>query len=305
MKICPECKYERTIQDDLLYPDYECPSCGIIFEKEKAQKAVAKLEKQREQKRKAKREKLKKEAEKQKKAEEDRQRQAEEARRKKEEEERAKKEEEERLLQEEAERQKKAEEERKRQAEEARRKKEEDERVKKEKEEKLRKEQKEKLQKQEEERERKREEEKKRKAEQERKRNEEEAKQVLKKRLEKINNLARENADKVITAEDNTIEYQLFDMCPFALAQAGKGLAIAGIGDKKSKWQQLRCIKKYCRLWTLKINSNGEVYAQGCSMQFQGLSEEEIIKNFAIKNTRILEEAYPLEDESGNTNTKK
>ena len=74
MKICPECKYERTVQDNLLYPDYECPSCGIIFEKEKAQKAVAELEKQREQKRKAKREKLKKE-------EEERQRQEEEARR--------------------------------------------------------------------------------------------------------------------------------------------------------------------------------------------------------------------------------
>ena len=58
-------------------------------------------------------------------------------------------------------------------------------------------------------------------------------------------------------------------------------------------------IKKYCRLWTLKINSNGEVYAQGCSMQFQGLSEEEIVNNFAIKNTSILEESYPLEDEHG------
>jgi hypothetical protein len=245
------------------------------------------------------------EAERQKKAEDESRRQAEEARRKKEEAARAKKEAEERLRQEEAERQKKAEEERRRQAEEARRKKEEDERVKKEKEEKLRKEQKEKLRKQEEERERKREKDKKHKAEQERKRKEEEAKQVLIKWQEKINDLARENADKVITSEDNTNEYQLFDMCPFAISQAGKGLAIAGLGDKKSKWQHLRCVQKYCRLWTLKIDSNGEVYAQGCAMQFQGLSKEEIARNFEIKNTRILEEAHPLEDTTQNTKKQK
>ena len=90
-------------------------------------------------------------------------------------------------------------------------------------------------------------------------------------------------------------------MCPFTIAQTGKGLAIAGIGDKKNKWQHLRCIQKYCRLWTLKTDGNGEVYAQGCAMQFQGLSKEEIARNFAIKNTRILEEAYPLDEESGET----
>ncbi len=55
MKVCPECKYERTIQDNLLYPDYECPSCGIIFEKDKAQKSLADLERKKEQERKAKR----------------------------------------------------------------------------------------------------------------------------------------------------------------------------------------------------------------------------------------------------------
>jgi hypothetical protein len=90
-------------------------------------------------------------------------------------------------------------------------------------------------------------------------------------------------------------------MCPFSIAQTGKGLAIAGIGDKKNKWQHLRCIQKYCRLWTLKIDDSGEVYAQGCGMQFQGLSKEEIARNFAIKNTRILEEKYPSDEESGDT----
>ena len=51
----------------------------------------------------------------------------------------------------------------------------------------------------------------------------------------------------------------------------------------------------------MKIDGNGEVYAQGCAMQFQGLSKEEITRNFAIKNTQILEETYPLEDEFKDT----
>ncbi|NOQ66874.1 MAG: hypothetical protein GQ556_06635 [Desulfobacterales bacterium] len=305
MKICLECKYERTIQDNLLYPDYECPSCGIIFEKDKAKKALAELEEQREQERKAKREKLKKEEARQKKAEEDRQRQGEEALKQKEEEARINREEEERLRQEEKERQKKAEEERQRQAVDARKQKEEEARFLREKEDRLRKEQKEKLRKLEEERERKREEEKNRKAEQEKRRKEEEAKRIIQKRQEKISALARESADKVITSEENVSEYQLFDMCPFAIAQTGKGLAIAGIGDKKNKWQHMRCIQKYCRLWTLKIDDNGEVYAQGCAMQFQDLSKEEIAKNFTVKNTRILEEAHPLESESKDNETQK
>ena len=78
MKVCRECKYERTAQDDLIYPEYECPSCGII-EKHKARYEFEQLELKRAQERKAKQEKLKKEKE--------RQRKAEEARRKKEEEE--------------------------------------------------------------------------------------------------------------------------------------------------------------------------------------------------------------------------
>ena len=90
-------------------------------------------------------------------------------------------------------------------------------------------------------------------------------------------------------------------MCPFGIAQAGKGLTIAGIGDKKNKWQHLRCIQQYCRLWTLKTDESGEIYAQGCAMQFQGLTKEEITRNFAIKNTQILEEANPVDDESGDT----
>ena len=296
MKVCPKCKYERTVQDDLLYPDYECPSCGIILEKHKARYEFEKLEKKRAKERKVKREKLKKEAERKRKEEEERQHQEEEARRKREEEERLKKDEEERL--------RKEEEERQRQEEEARRKKEEEERLKIEKEELFRIEQEEKAKKQKEEKARKKEEEKKRKAEQERIKKEEKTKRFLQERQEKTRNLVRENADKIIASAEGTDECQLFDMCPFAIAQTGKGSAIAGIGVKKNKWQHLRCIRKYCRLWTLKIDGNGEVYARGCSMQFQGLTKEEIVKNFEIKNKQIIEEAKFLDDLSGDTETK-
>jgi hypothetical protein len=36
----------------------------------------------------------------------------------------------------------------------------------------------------------------------------------------------------------------------------------------------------------------GVVYAQGCTLQFLGLSREEIAKNFSLKNLQILEEEY-------------
>ncbi len=29
--ICPKCGYQRTIADDPLIPDYQCPACGIIY----------------------------------------------------------------------------------------------------------------------------------------------------------------------------------------------------------------------------------------------------------------------------------
>ena len=89
-------------------------------------------------------------------------------------------------------------------------------------------------------------------------------------------------------------------MCPFAIAQTGKGLSIAGFGETKNKFQHGRCIQKYCRLWTWKTNEEGDIYAQGCSLQFLGLSKEEIEKNFRLKNTQIIEESYPLHDETQN-----
>jgi hypothetical protein len=293
MKICPECKYERTIQDNLLFPDYECPSCGIIFEKDKAKQELAELEKQREKERKAKREKLKKEEERKRKAEEKRLR-LEEQQRKEKEEELKRQEEEERKRLEEEERQKKAEAERLQKLEEEKIRKEEA-KKKKEQEEKLRLE--EQQRKEKEEQKRQDEEARRRKKELEKKRLKEEAEQLRIKRQEEIKLLAQENRDKIITRTETDNGYHLFDMCPFAIAQTGKGLSIAVFGENKNKWQHGRCMQKYCRLWTMKFADNGDILAQGCSLQFLGLSKEEVENNFKYKNTEILEDTYTAQDE--------
>jgi len=59
-------------------------------------------------------------------------------------------------------------------------------------------------------------------------------------------------------------------------------------------------MKEHCRLWTYRTAVKGEIYAQGCSLQFLGLSEEEIKKNFSLKNSRILQEESSLKDEKQN-----
>ena len=115
-------------------------------------------------------------------------------------------------------------------------------------------------------------------------------KYILQQRQEKIEQVAQENSDKVISPAETGKTYQLFDMCPFGMAQTGKGISIAGIGETKNKRLRARCMQKYCRLWTWKMDEMGVVYAQGCSLQFLGLSREEIAKNFSLKNLQILEE---------------
>ena len=59
-------------------------------------------------------------------------------------------------------------------------------------------------------------------------------------------------------------------------------------------------MRENCRLWTYKTNEKGEIYAQGCSMQFMGLNEEEIKRNFTIKNTKILQEESSLKEKTSN-----
>lgn len=312
MKTCPKCKYERTAQDDLLFPDYECPSCGIIFEKDKARQELAELEKQRENERKAKLERLKKEEE----------------RKRKEEQERLQREEQNRKKQIETERRKILEAERARQEKEERKHKEEEARQQKEALEKKEKEEKERLLKLEAERMRQEEEERKHK-EEERKRREkeellqkeadeklrqklddakkqaEEATKLLQQRQQKIEQIAQENPGKIISSTETEQTYQLFDMCPFNMAQTGKGLSIVGFGETKNKWQHARCIQKYCRLWTWKTDDTGAVYGQGCSLQFLGLNKGEIERNFLLKNRQILEDTYTPPDQNNIPGDKK
>ena len=333
MKKCSECNYVRTEQDNLLFPEYECPSCGII-EKYKAKFEFAQLEKQRKIERADRLAKIKKEEERQRKAEEERLRKEEEERKAREEAERLKKLEEEKARQQELERLLKEEEEKNKREKLERKKKEEAEKARLKEEERQRKAEEEMLRKEEEERKareeavrlKKLETEKKRKLEEERKRKEEEerfkkaaeeerlrkeeeerkareeAARQKKLKEEKDKEILHQNRDRIIprTQKDNI--YQIFDMCPFVIAQRDTGLSFPGFGETKNKWQHGSCMKEHCRLWTYRISEEDDVYAQGCSLQFLGLSEEEIKKNFTIKNTRILQEESSSTDEIRNPN---
>jgi len=137
----------------------------------------------------------------------------------------------------------------------------------------------------------------------ERKRKEKEAADQFAKKQQRIKKQAEASKDRIISLQETLDKYQLFDMCPFVIAQTGMGLPIIGLGETKNKWQHGRCMKEYCRLWTWKIDNKGQSYAQGCSLQFLGLSEGEITKNFSVKNRQILEEkASPAKDETSSEN---
>ncbi len=166
--------------------------------------------------------------------------------------------------------------------------------------EKAQQEERERKRKEEEERLKKEAEEKLRQEQEEKKRHDYEAKIRFRQQQEKNQRIADQNRDKIISQTQTENAYQLFDMCPFVIAQYGKGLSFAGFGETKNKSQHGCCMKEYCRLWTYRTAENGEIYAQGCSLQFLGLNEEEIKKNFSIKNTRILQEKSPLKDEKYN-----
>ncbi|MEJ2270336.1 MAG: hypothetical protein P8Y04_11285 [Desulfobulbaceae bacterium] len=157
--------------------------------------------------------------------------------------------------------------------------------------------------KEEEQRLRKETEEKLRQEHEERKRKEKEAADQFAKKQQRIKKQAEASKDRIISLQETRDKYQLFDMCPFVIAQTGMGLPIIGLGETKNKWQHGRCMKEYCRLWTWKIDNKGQSYAQGCSLQFLGLSEGEITKNFSVKNRQILEEkASPAKDETSSEN---
>jgi hypothetical protein len=72
-------------------------------------------------------------------------------------------------------------------------------------------------------------------------------------------------------------------MCPFAVASIGGGGSVMGVGSEKYTWTHYQCLERNCRLWTFKLDENGSTYTEGCSLQFIGLSKDEIIKNNDMK----------------------
>ncbi len=84
-------------------------------------------------------------------------------------------------------------------------------------------------------------------------------------------------------------DYALFGMCPLTQVKIGGGLTLGGVGTSEYVWTHGECIGKFCRLYTYKLDENGEIYAQGCNLQFLGLTRDEINQNFDIKNAIISE----------------
>lgn len=79
-------------------------------------------------------------------------------------------------------------------------------------------------------------------------------------------------------------DYALFDMCPFTQVQLGGG---AG-GMESYVWTHGKCISYYCKLYTGKFDEQtGKVYAWGCTLQFLGLTQLEIVQNAALRERMI------------------
>ncbi len=87
-------------------------------------------------------------------------------------------------------------------------------------------------------------------------------------------------------------DYVPFDMCPFTQVKVGGGGSIGGFGGESYVWTHGQCIGQFCRLYTFKFDENGQVYAQGCNLQFLGLTPDEIRLNFELKN-QMTQPAQP------------
>lgn len=85
--------------------------------------------------------------------------------------------------------------------------------------------------------------------------------------------------------------YQAFNMCPFTIASIGGGASIGGIGSEKYVWTHSPCLGMNCRLWVFKYDDAGEVMAEGCSLQFIGLNNDDIQRNNITKEKIAKENA--------------
>lgn len=82
-------------------------------------------------------------------------------------------------------------------------------------------------------------------------------------------------------------DYALFDMCPFTQVQIGGGGGI-GFDIQQYVWTHGQCIRYYCKLYVAKFDEQtGQVYAEGCSLQFLGLTQLEILQNMALRERMI------------------
>lgn len=83
-------------------------------------------------------------------------------------------------------------------------------------------------------------------------------------------------------------DYTLFDMCPFTQVQIGGGGGVGGFDMQSYVWTHGKCIGSYCKLYTAKFDERtAEVYAEGCSLQFIGLTQLEIVQNAALRKRLI------------------
>lgn len=82
-------------------------------------------------------------------------------------------------------------------------------------------------------------------------------------------------------------DYQLFNMCPFTMAQVGGGGGV-GFDVQAYVWTHGPCMKQYCKLWRYKKAEDGKMY-EGCVFEYMGLNIETIKENKEMQ-TKLIDE---------------
>jgi len=90
-------------------------------------------------------------------------------------------------------------------------------------------------------------------------------------------------SENVPLRERKIAGYKLFSTCPFTVSQIGGGGGFGGIDIQSYVWTHRECLMEHCRLWTYRLDAEQKVIAEGCSLQFIGLSDEQVQKNDGIK----------------------
>lgn len=77
--------------------------------------------------------------------------------------------------------------------------------------------------------------------------------------------------------------YVPFNMCPLTQVKVGGSLTVGGTGGGSYVWSHSPCMGSFCKLYAFKFDEQGELYAEGCNLEFQGMTEEEIKQNIQAK----------------------